>query len=784
MPKERKRRTPRAMHPVVQQLVTTSEPLPAILRRAKDAASPLCGALLALQECLSRQRLARQAIEAARAVPMAEADPDLLILMLSSWAELSCRLTRPSEAQTLLQRAQAMLSSQTAPEIRSHLLRSESILADSTGDRARQQQRLDDALRILPQASPRTMMLLWEKALFLCQQGRGADADADLRWLSDHTDEFFTATRPLCARFVHMMETGHHQEASLVLHQLERQPDADAFLTTSPYHGYRDLLQVVVSRAREDAPQPPPTPSAVWLRVIQQLLADAPEEALALARLDANRLLRSIVGSGLESFNMVRAELAQGNADAARRLLSMRHARGNRHYLDDLFLARAEHLEGNLPLSRELYANCVDQAEHFRARGRLAFELEMACELSRGDVAELAHTPEDRSSTPGARRSRRPRPDEASEATSPATGVERIVGRSREADDVRRLIEQVADTEATILVTGDTGTGKELVARALHETSTRASKPFVAVNCGAIAENLLESELFGHRRGAFTGAENAHKGLFREAADGALFLDEIGEIPPRLQRALLRVLETNEVRAVGSATTSRIRCRIIAATNADLAALADEGHFRRDLMFRLQRLGIHLPRLRDRPDDIPPLSRHFLDMGRRHGIHATLSPPLAAALRAYDWPGNVRELRNVVERMRLLHSDKLSYTLEDLDLKLRSAPSAPTQPPLTSGAPPGPLPGGPLPATPDDEAGALHRLLSGGSSQLRRRERLRDLFATHHNLTRMEVATVLRVSPNTATKDLNALIQEGVIRRVEPSASTRSHYFTLRADDT
>jgi two-component system response regulator HupR/HoxA len=360
---------------------------------------------------------------------------------------------------------------------------------------------------------------------------------------------------------------------------------------------------------------------------------------------------------------------------------------------------------------------------------------------------------------------------------------------------VRDAITRFARLDAPVLITGETGTGKELVARALHQASDHRDRPFTPVNCGSIAEALLESEMFGHEKGAFTGADKASKGLFDETGQGTIFLDEIGDISPRLQSALLRVLETGEIRAVGSARTRSIHCRVIAATNADLDAMSEQGKFRRDLLYRIQRLCIHVPPLRERRDDILLLARHFLDLGRRIGVHAALSRDLVETLRAYDWPGNVRELRNVIERMRLMHSDKLYYAIEDLDLKFHAfgaavrresespAPARPveTPPSPAAAAPPLPTDASPLDQGPAaTESPALEAILLSGRSQVRRLDRLRALFRQHRKLMRSEVIQVLDVSPNTATKDLKALCDEGFIDRVEPSASSRSHYFVLR----
>jgi DNA-binding NtrC family response regulator len=223
-----------------------------------------------------------------------------------------------------------------------------------------------------------------------------------------------------------------------------------------------------------------------------------------------------------------------------------------------------------------------------------------------------------------------------------------VIGGSTEMRRIYAILERVAPTDATVLVQGETGTGKELVARAIHEASPRASGPFVAVDCGAIADNLVESELFGHVRGAFTGAVSSRVGLFEQAAGGTILLDEVGELPIGLQPKLLRALENREVRPVGANATRRLDVRIVAATNRPLAQAVNDGSFREDLYYRLAVVQITLPPLRARRDDVMQLARHF--HAAFAGPDAPFPDSLEPTLMARGWPGNVRELRNFIER--------------------------------------------------------------------------------------------------------------------------------------
>jgi formate hydrogenlyase transcriptional activator len=248
-------------------------------------------------------------------------------------------------------------------------------------------------------------------------------------------------------------------------------------------------------------------------------------------------------------------------------------------------------------------------------------------------------------------------------------GFKDIVGQSEALRAVLRQVETVARTDSTVLISGETGTGKELVARAIHNISPRSQNPFVKLNCAAIPAGLLESELFGHEKGAFTGAVAQHIGRFEVASRGSVFLDEIGEIPLELQPKLLRVLQDGEFERLGSTRTLQTDARLIAATNRDLAAMVDGEQFRLDLFYRLNVFPIHVPALRERPEDIPLLVRHFVHEFARHMNKkvATIAAPTMDALARYPWPGNIRELQNVIERAVILSTGpELSIPLTDL----------------------------------------------------------------------------------------------------------------------
>jgi DNA-binding NtrC family response regulator len=255
--------------------------------------------------------------------------------------------------------------------------------------------------------------------------------------------------------------------------------------------------------------------------------------------------------------------------------------------------------------------------------------------------------------------------------------LENVVGRSEAMLEVYKTAARVAPSSATVLILGESGTGKERVARAIHAASGRASGPFVPVDCGAIAEGVLESELFGHARGAFTGAQAARRGLFEEANGGTLFLDEIGDIGPALQARLLRALQEGEIRPVGTNEAVAVDVRVVAATNKDLEQAVKEARFREDLYYRLNVVTIRLPPLRDRREDVLLLAEHFVaKLGRPE---AAITPPARDLLVAYAWPGNVRELENVIARALALNPSGMIVP-EDLPDAIRHAGAPPVPP--------------------------------------------------------------------------------------------------------
>jgi DNA-binding NtrC family response regulator len=778
------------VHPLVERYCNSTDPLIELLKSTPQPREPAVEVTSRLYDSLTNPDDRDRVLGEAEELDGLECDPALYLFFLGARCIVSLRQERVAEARALARRAEALLSEDIPPELHAMVRRLPGTIAGALGDHEAFADCLAEATAIVPQSSPRRRELVFSRMDVLARRGELSEGEEELRKLEDTIQ---TGLRPSAGeialvRFVDCVQAGRTAEAEALRGRIATPKGivgfaaAEALPTLDLMLGRWDLDRPRTAEEERCWEQWPP----VWAKSTRLLWERKPQQALELAREMEGSELTWV---GFISYLLIRAELASGNGEAARRIIAMKRTQGGGHYLDNLFLARVGLLAGNRAAAAEHFALVASAVERYRARGRLDFELSLACELHPTDLLDLAgRAPATPSAAPAPAAavgalSRRPGPGGTDGGDR---GAERLVGQSRQIGEIRKQIRDFAAHEAAVLITGETGTGKELVARALHEESPRTAEPFLAVNCGAISESLLETELFGHERGAFTGAVRARKGLFEEAGRGTILLDEIGEIPPRLQVALLRVLETHEVRPVGCSRTRSIGCRVIAATNVNLTEMIATQRFRQDLYYRLAKLEVRMPALRERSEDILVLADLFLRRDRGDRRKPVMAEDLKEVLLAYRWPGNVRELRNEVERMRLLNSDGLSYELgmlsaairEKTNSPIRPAPEPAREPERETGQPVGRENSMKAASAPD--ARTVEQIIDGGRSQLRRLARSRELFRKFQVLTRIELATTLGVSHDTVTRDLKMLCAEGLIEKVLPTASPRTHYFRLR----
>lgn len=467
--------------------------------------------------------------------------------------------------------------------------------------------------------------------------------------------------------------------------------------------------------------------------------------------------------SPILTYNLVRCELVNKNFESAYRCIKKFIEEGEDHFMIYFFYARIEIARGNRELACQYFTKSMEISKKNNAEGLFDFELSLAFELSMSDLRYLLENASKVNS----------KEITLNKETLKIESLKRdeIIGSSNIITEIKSKINNYADSDIPVLITGETGVGKDLIAKALHQQSKRKSDDFYAINCGSLSESLLLSELFGHEAGSFTGANKAHKGLFEAVGKGTIFLDEIGEITPALQIALLRVLDQNEFKPVGSNTFKKCQCRILFATNANLEKMVEDKLFRKDLLFRLKRLEIYIPPLRDRLEDIPDLVKHYFLLGRSDQTAPKIETELMKAFQDYTWPGNIRQLKNEIEKMRVLHSEKLNYSLADfpfqnkeknLTVKKETEDPEPQKTPLKS------------------NGYSVENVLNNSKNSIRRLDRLKDLFREHKKFTRKELIEITKFAPKTIARDLEQLCKEGVVERVMPNATARTHYFILK----
>lgn len=482
------------------------------------------------------------------------------------------------------------------------------------------------------------------------------------------------------------------------------------------------------------------------------LLKNNVKKALFFAHKIAEKSLDYIMESSFFSYIPLRAELANGNINAAEYTLENKKKYENFCLYDDFFWFRIHHLKGNIKIAQHFFNLFTANVEKYKLEKRFDLELRLSPNLTFTDIRNYSLNSKNPSESP--------LPPSSTGLPSFDKTFHFLIGKSPEIKNVIDLVIKFANVDTNVLIIGETGTGKELVAQALWQSGPYKNKPFIPINCGAISDHLLQSELFGHKKGAFTGAFQDHKGVFESADEGIVFLDEIGEISPSMQISLLRILESREYRPVGSNEIKKLKCKILAATNQNLGDLVKKGLFRQDLQYRLERLTIPVPSLRSRSTDISILIDHFLNKMNPNLPPIAFDLPTLQLLSNLPWPGNIRELRNEMERIRLFYSDKKILSITELSEKYRAKTI--------------------LPENQIGKTSTKSTLMNisplNVKSKFRKLEELKLLFNTHTNLSRVEVAKLLQVSSNTAANYLKALEEENIIKKVI-SNKTKFQYY-------
>lgn len=638
----------------------------------------------------------------------------------------------------------------------------EGVLHFNEGNFKKQVETLEKELNILEFNSGRYIFLYWTYLILLAFLNQYEKLDLHIKkFLELKIDKNI----PVSIEYIYLIineEKGNFQENESLAAYLKTK-NLNKIVRTEMEH-YDDYLQVIL---HQKLPVLDEQKSENWnLLSLYYLLVNAPAKSLFFAHQYANLRPDYKVLPNFSSFYLIRAELANKNLNTAEYLLESRKRIGNTSIYDDFFWFRIFHSKGD-SIKAQLHFNLFSATvEKYNLDNRFDLELKLSPEILPKDIRHYTRNLNYQAIENNSSAESLTQID-----ADPSMGF--IVGECNSIKQIKASILKFATVDTSVLIIGETGTGKELIAKALWLAGPYKNKPFIPINCGAISDHLLQSELFGHKKGAFTGAFHDHKGVFEEARDGIVFLDEIGEISPAMQINLLRILEAREFRAVGGNSTIKLNCKVLAATNRNLADQVKLGTFRQDLQFRLERLTIEIPPLRERKADIPLLINHYLNEENPQLARLNFDESTLQYLKSLPWPGNIRELKNELERIRLFYSDYKILTINQLSNKYQI--KAPPLSPVTTVSENTFVKPIETVAITSNEPAHTSSFLNL-NSKFRRIEELKKLFFKNTKLTRLDVEELLKISPNTANTYLSTLEKENFISKKSLPHSKTFYY--------
>lgn len=686
-------------------------------------------------------------------------EDQLIFLELLFWLYSSV-IGRQNNAASIISILKSIVSDDLSIEFQFIPINLEGILKSNEGDQNSLTKAYEYGLEILKGKSNRYKKILWDYLIHLCNINAFEKIEKNLPLLKNEYENSPIPRRYDYVLLLNNIARGKWPSIEGIIQQINEDNNLKRFYKSSLDAKFK-LSQILMNYDESILNK---NENYDWsLLSYIYLIRKNRNEALKWARKYAENNINFKSFSSFDSYCLLRSELANDNANAAEFFLENKHKIGNESIFDDFFRFRIHRIKGNIDLAQEYFNTFLQHVEKFKLFERFDTELLLSPELSIKDLRSYmknSYSEKLPFNSANPIKSKLPatiknKDDEDLEIMS------FIIGKHPSIVEVKSLIKKLALVEMSVLITGETGTGKDLVAKALWQAGPYKNKKFIPINCGAISDHLLQSELFGHKKGAFTGAVTDHKGVFEEAQGGIVFLDEIGEISSKMQVSLLRILETGEYRAIGSTETKNLKCKIVFATNRNLKELVEKELFRQDLQFRLERLIINMPPLRERSIDIPILIDHFLNRQNPNLPPITLEPSALELLATLPWEGNIRELRNEMERMRLFHSDKKVIGVADLSEKYKTSKKVALKKPFDTKL----------------KTLALDDKLLNLKSKFRKMDELKNLFVSYHKLSRTETSKLLKVSLNTAANYLNSLEKENFIKRVMPTNSVKTHYF-------
>jgi len=723
-------------------------------------------------------------------------DPDLAILLIIRWIDMDFRYGRKEEIEILVQRGNAIVNEKTPLFLKCRLLDCHGHYLRTHDNYQLGEKYILKALKLLKEnKNDHYYILLIRKAIEKISRLTGSliiDEVTQIylnKSLSQHTIESAAFTI-----FYHHAKIGNLKEAEEMLNQMESL-GFDRILNSIvneklllDLHKYKysplnllkiekKLIQKYELANKNSTSQYSLIQSNLFNLCLTQLLLNKVEDATNAAKHYCQ--LFPLEDSPSTKYLLILISLSNEDIDYPLETLDRESKRGAFEYIYYFYYGQIEWIRGNIKKARDYFYLTWENIIKYKAENYLDIQLKLAKGISMSDWFEILQS-KSSINISKVQKKEMIKNNDLNEADDKNNKVQ-IIGKSKIASIMNQNIELFSKLDTPVLILGETGTGKDLAARAIHFHGNLKLKPFLAVNCGAIAENLLETELFGHAIGAFTGAIKKHKGLFEEAGRGTVFLDEIGEISQRLQVLLLRVLETKEIRPVGETKTKKIHCRILAATNADLKKLIKNGKFRKDLYFRLNRLELIIAPLKEKKDDIILLADHFLNIDNKNNFRIKISEGLKKFFLNYKWPGNVRELKNTIEKMKILSSNKEYFSMEDVDFmqqeKFNLEFKRFDEKPVETNPEKEQRKFQPVTNDISEKQNKIENILSQGKFIIRRLNILQKLFEEYNKLTAKEISQITGFSPTTITKYLKTLCQQNFIEKMTPTKSPRTHYF-------
>lgn len=681
-------------------------------------------------------------------------DHSVFSLFISVSIEYMCYFNQFEKAYALRSIGQNLHYEKIHPRIKAFFCVSCSRLSRSEGNVTESMEWMEKALALVPHTDDRYLLFLGHSSILLAAQGiLKTNGAYNLDRLQDIKSgiEQFGAIEAKIVNCIHIAEPEEGLKLLKEYRAKTKEKIPNRFLI------YENLLNIISGdfNSNNYNEEPYQLFANILGAISNNKIADAIKNYHLFLKTDWPKLQMQQWANLLP----IHFELCLGNKGMAIHILQEKIKKGDKHYLDDLFFGRICLLENNLEAAKKSFIKLHENMKKYGALNRLQFELQLAKEMKLEDILSVLR------GTLSITKSRTTEKFSAELASEKVTVEDKVVmvGNSQKINLVKNLIERYSKLKTVVLISGETGTGKELVARALHEQGFNKNEPFLAVNCGALTDSLLQSELFGYVKGAFTGAQNEHKGVFECAGEGTVFLDEFGNISPKLQVSLLRIFESNEIQKIGENKTHKINCRIIVATNVDLKQAVKRKEFREDLYYRLSRFEIYTPPLRERKEDILEIAQYFLSLNSKdQNTQKSFSQNLKTELNQYSWPGNIRQLKNEIEKMCVLNPNTNILDTVHFELSDVIETSEPQESAISVAAKPNKI-----------------DIFKLGFPIEHRQTQLKELFQIHKKLTKSQVVALTEVSPSTAAKDLSKLEKTGFIIKRTPTKSTRTDYFEL-----